>query len=73
MFLLSLPQSGARRAAIEPHISKHASNVTLVKPFDGRRPRRRAAEVALSGNASLVHSLTSSDQDKRYCVYDVKG
>ncbi len=46
MFLLSLPQSQARRAAIEPRIRMHASNLTLVQPYDGRRARLGAAEVA---------------------------
>ncbi|CAL5220631.1 g2674 [Coccomyxa viridis] len=44
VFLLSLPQSQARRTAIEPRIRMHASNLTLVQPYDGRRPRMERIE-----------------------------
>ena len=48
VFLLSLPQSAARRRAIEPQIRLHVSNISLVQPYDGRR-RRELADQACTG------------------------
>ena len=54
VFLLSLPQSQARRTAIEPRIRMHASNLTLVQPYDGRRPRMERIEVAAPALACFM-------------------
>ncbi len=61
MFLLSLPQSHARRTAIEPRIRMHASNLTLVQPYDGRRPRLQAAEVAALACFMLLPKMTEEN------------
>ena len=54
VFLISLPQSEARRAAFEPAIRTHASNVTLVQPYDGRRRRFSATPVAAPSCSEIL-------------------
>ena len=58
MFLLSLPQSAARRRTIEPQIRLHVSNISLVQPYDGRRRRELADQACTRPHILHARSRT---------------
>ena len=65
VFLLSLPQSAARRRAIEPQIRAHVNNISLVQPYDGRR-RRQLADQACTRPHILHRSILHCMRHTRY-------
>ncbi len=42
-YVISLPHSEGRRMLLEPVLKRHASNVTYVQPFDGRKQQAESA------------------------------